>query len=382
MSGHCYQINLQAHFGGGEVYTQFLTRALGELGYDVTLLVSPKARFWKDMDLAGVPIVPIVSVEASALLAALPRERSWVLTHGTLPLDVRMAIKSAHFLSGIAHMPLFGRDPKSFEHYDLVFAVSNYVLEGLKVAPYADAYNEPLYGVAQLDAARADATQAVMAESVYDWDQRKLRDRLLSYLHPLWRSAQTKPCYTKLDGLTLGIVSRLTPIKQFPQQFRILAPILATIPGINLEIFGSGGYASVRDLRQALRPLGKRARLWGQQRNVAAVYKQIDFLLTGLPEKEALGLNIIEAQACGTPVLAVNAPPFTETVLEGVTGFFYRDPREDNGADFARLLREIAAMQKFPDPRQAQDHLARFSFAAFKERLARALPEVERRLTV
>ncbi len=377
MRGHCYQINFQEHFGGGEVYTQFLTRALRELGYAVSLLVSPKAKFWQDMDLAGARIVP---VEAQALLAALPNERSWVLTHGTLPRALRLTIRPTHFLSGIAHMPLFGRDPKSFEYYDLVFAVSNYVLDSLRASSFAGAYVEPLYGVAQLDAARADTAQPIVAESVYDWDRRKLRDRLLGYLQPLYRRFLARRRYAKRDGITLGIVSRLTPIKQFPQLFDILAPILSAFPQINLEIFGSGGYASVRDLRQALRPLAGRARFWGQQRNVAAVYKQIDFLLTGLPEKEALGLNVIEAQACGTPVLAVNAPPFTETGVEGVTGFFYRDPREDNGADFARLLREVAVMQKFPNPRQAQEHLARFSFAAFKERLARALPEVEKRL--
>ena len=37
-------------------------------------------------------------------------------------------------------------------------------------------------------------------------------------------------------------------------------------------------------------------------------------------------------------MLAVNAPPFTETVQDGRTGLLYRDPREDQGADFARVL--------------------------------------------
>lgn len=82
----------------------------------------------------------------------------------------------------------------------------------------------------------------------------------------------------------------------------------------------------------------KQVRFWGQQYDIAGVYPQIDYLLTGLPEKLALGLNMTEAQTCGTSVLAVNAPPFTETVLEGVTGYLYEDPRKDQGADFARLL--------------------------------------------
>jgi glycosyltransferase involved in cell wall biosynthesis len=102
---------------------------------------------------------------------------------------------------------------------------------------------------------------------------------------------------------------------------------------------------------------------------MASVYAGIDYLLTGLPEKEALGLNILEAQACGTPVLAPDAPPFTETILDGVSGFLYRDPRGDGGADFEQLLSRLQLLAAPPDPRLASEHLARFSFEAFTERL-------------
>jgi glycosyltransferase involved in cell wall biosynthesis len=174
----------------------------------------------------------------------------------------------------------------------------------------------------------------------------------------------------------LGIVSRLTPIKQFPSMFDILAPVIARFPQVSLEIFGSGGYASVRDLRASLAPILKQVRFWGYQPNVAAVYPQLDYVLSGLPEKEALGLNLIEAQYCGTPVLAVRAPPFTETVIEGQTGFFFTDPRQDGGAYFAQLLERLLAGAVRPDPRQATVHLDRFSVAVFRERVARALDAV------
>jgi glycosyltransferase involved in cell wall biosynthesis len=110
-------------------------------------------------------------------------------------------------------------------------------------------------------------------------------------------------------------------------------------------------------------------RFWGSQRNVAAVYRSIDFLLTGLPEKEALGLNVIEAQACGTPVLAPDAPPFDETVKHGATGLRYRDPREDGGADFERTLRLVLEGGFRFDVERARAHLARFSEEAFRERV-------------
>jgi glycosyltransferase involved in cell wall biosynthesis len=182
--------------------------------------------------------------------------------------------------------------------------------------------------------------------------------------------------FDKRPGLTLGIVSRLTPIKQFPTMFGLLAPVIALYPQVNLEIFGSGGYASVRDLRASLAPVRAQVRFWGHQPNIAAVYPQLDYVLSGLPEKEALGLNLIEAQYCGTPVLAVRAPPFTETVIDGDSGFFFTDPREDKGEFFAQLLQRLQGGVARPDPRQAAAHLQRFSFAAFRERVARALAAV------
>ena len=153
--------------------------------------------------------------------------------------------------------------------------------------------------------------------------------------------------------------------------FRQIAPALARHPEFRLEIFGAGGYASVRDLRRALAPISERVRFWGQQRDVGAAYRKLDYLLAGLPEKEALGLNILEAQACGTPVLAVRARPFTETVADGVTGLFYDDPRQDAGASFDKLLQRLAAQPFHISSDRARPHLEQFSEAAFTQRVAR-----------
>ena len=264
-------------------------------------------------------------------------------------------------------MPVQGRDPAAFADHDRIYAVSGWVRDGLKAAGLP-AWDAPLYGVA--DFIGQTGTGTIRRGSRYDWDRRKGRDRLLGWLEPVAETLRPHPTFERRPGLTLGIVSRLTPIKQFPLLFSHLAPLLARHREVNLEIFGSGGYASVRDLDRALAALPPgQARFWGQQGNVAGIYRQLDYLLSGLPEKEALGLNIIEAQACGTPVIAVKAPPFTETVLHGETGFLYRDPRQDAGADFGRLLGELQAGRARPRPELALEHLARFSFAAFVERL-------------
>ncbi|MDK9701975.1 MAG: glycosyltransferase [Sulfuritalea sp.] len=359
------QINLQPHFGGGEVYTAFLCRALSQLGVPTRLLVHPRAAFW---DRLGLPADTerIAVADAADLPRHLPAGPLWLLSHGPLPAELRTAMPQ-RLRSAIAHMPVQGRDPAAFAGHDRIYAVSGWVRDGLKAAGLP-AWDEPLYGVADL--ANRPGGGEIRRRSRYDWDRRKGRDRLLGTIEPLVEMLRAHPAFERRPGLTLGIVSRLTPIKQFPLLFAHLAPVLARHRGVNLEIFGSGGYASVRDLDRALAALpAGQVRFWGQQGKVAAIYPQLDYLLSGLPEKEALGLNIIEAQACGTPVIAVHAPPFTETVTNGLTGFLYRDPRQDGGADFARLLDELLAGRARPKPELADTHLARFSFEAFVERL-------------
>ena len=364
-----YQVNLQNEFGGGEVYPRFFSMALIELGYRVVLFVSRKADFWEALLPAGVELVRVEG--ADEIMRRLPQEKSLIVTQTALDADAAQWVTARHVLCGLVHMPLYERDPAGFRHYDFLLAVSRHVLDSIRARGYSKVFGEPMYGVA--DPRRGAPGGALVARSEYDWDRRKLRDRLLGLTEPWWRINQSMTQFRKRPGLTLGIVSRLTPIKQFPLMFGLLAPLIARFPRVNLEIFGSGGYASVRDLRAGLAPMLKQVRFWGHQPNVAAVYAQLDYVLSGLPEKEALGLNLIEAQYCGTPVLAVHAAPFTETVIEGQSGFFFADPREDGGASFAQLLARLQGGGARPDPRQATDHLERFSFAAFRARVARAL---------
>lgn len=366
----CYQINLQQGLGGGEVYTRFFTRALCELGWEVVLFVHEQAHFWRDAEIPGARYIPVRCYED--IMPLLPEKPALFVTHAPALGRLGEVLRQHHFLASFAHMPLAGRDPAPFREVDLILAVSGYVISTLQNAGLDHYYPQPLYGVADL-ARGGDDHAPILASSCYDWDTRKFRDRVLGLIEPLYSKFLPRQTFSHREGLTLGIVSRLTPIKQFPLMFELLAPVISRFPQVSLEIFGSGGYASVRDLKRALTPIQSQVRFWGQQTNVGAIYRQLDFLMTGLPEKEALGLNIIEAEYCGTPVLAIHSPPFTETVVEGETGLFYTDPREDQGRDFARLLDELSAGRERPKPHPGSPHLARFSFPEFKQRVATAM---------
>ncbi len=365
----CYQINLQPSLGGGEIYTRFLTHALSSLGWDSVLVVARDASFWKGFMPSNVEYRPVWDM--ASLQSALPVDPAFILTHSALPEEMAPAVAARHRLCGLVHMPLYERSPRGFRHYHRLFAVSEHVRSSALSHGLSNVHPEPLYAVADL--APRGQPNAVRAGSPYEWDRRKFRDRLLGWGQQTFNINVGGQLYSRPSEVSIGIVSRLTPIKQFPEMLSILAPFIADHPELKLEIFGSGGYASIRDMMKALLPARKRVRWWGPQSDVAAVYRNLDYVISGLPEKEALGLNLIESQMCGTPVLAVRAPPFTETVVDKVSGYLFCDPRKDGGQDFARLLDRLGDRNSRPDPRCATEHLARFSAAAFEARLGRAL---------
>jgi glycosyltransferase involved in cell wall biosynthesis len=366
------QINWQERLGGGEVYTRFFSRALAEAGYSIRILVSPRAEYWTGL---GFTKDQLVDVRGSQqILDALPDLQCIVLSHNALPPELASRIAERHLLTGIVHMPFHERSVDGLSRYQRIFPVSAYVRDTLRAKGLQQVWDEPLLGIADLSK-RNDLDVSVVRRSVYEWDKRKFRERLGGWLEPLLPNSEER--FARYPSLTLGVFSRLTPIKQFPMLFSYLAPVLTRFPNVRLEIFGSGGYATVRDIKRSLAPVANRVRFWGSQNNPAAVYPLLDYVLSGLPEKEALGLNLIEAQVAGTPVLAVDAPPFTETVTQGISGFLYRDPRLDGGAGLSELIERLANGYPRPDPRSAVDHLAKFGYLGFKERVSRALNGLE-----
>ena len=78
---------------------------------------------------------------------------------------------------------------------------------------------------------------------------------------------------------------------------------------------------------------------------------------------EPFGLVMIEAMACGTPVIAFNRGSIPEVVEDGLTGFIVEDEKSAIGAvyrlsELSRAKVRERFEQRFTAQRMAQDYLA------------------------
>jgi glycosyltransferase involved in cell wall biosynthesis len=96
-------------------------------------------------------------------------------------------------------------------------------------------------------------------------------------------------------------------------------------------------------------------------------------LLMPIDWPEPFGLAMIEAMACGTPVIAFNHGSVPEIVDEGVTGFVVQDEADALAAVSAALGISRAGVrhrfeQRFTARRMAEDYLALYRRLAVRAR--------------
>jgi len=86
------------------------------------------------------------------------------------------------------------------------------------------------------------------------------------------------------------------------------------------------------------------------------------------PGEEDFGITPLEANASGKPVIAFAGGGAAETIVEGVTGEFFREPTASSLANVVRAFDDA----KY-DALTIRRHAEKFSVAVFKEKLTRAI---------
>ncbi len=136
--------------------------------------------------------------------------------------------------------------------------------------------------------------------------------------------------YTSLDKkrkdeFNVGIIGRLTPIKGHLHFVKAMAYVVRSIPRLKIWIIGDAS-PSKEAYKEQIQVLVKRLGLWhctqflGNQRDVPAILAHLDLLVLATTTHEAFGRVIVEAQACGVPVVATRVGGVIDIIDDQKTG--------------------------------------------------------------
>lgn len=192
-------------------------------------------------------------------------------------------------------------------------------------------------------------------------NSQNVADRVLRYYG---RESQVLPCPVDVDRFTLGpgagnyfvLVSRLLSYKNID-----VAIAGCALAGVPLHILGSGpAQASLRALAA-----GTQTTFHGYVDDAAVNRVVGNARAAILPGSEDFGLVPLEAAAAGRPTIALGAGGALETIIEGETGEFFREP---NAASLAQALRAFDPARY--RPARLREHAETFAPQRFIERLS------------
>ncbi len=188
---------------------------------------------------------------------------------------------------------------------------------------------------------------------------RRYYNRRSAVVYPPVDTAYFTPAGAAREGFAL-VVSALVPYKRVDVAVEACRRL-----GVPLKVVGQGPEA-----RTLARLGGPGVEFLGAlpDADVREMYRRASMVL--LPGEEDFGLVPVEAQACGTPVVALGRGGATETVVDGGTGALTGEGVDACAAGIRRMLDQP------PDPSACRKQAERFSTERFVQQLIDAVMDM------
>jgi glycosyltransferase involved in cell wall biosynthesis len=153
------------------------------------------------------------------------------------------------------------------------------------------------------------------------------------------------------------VVSRLVPFKRTD----VVVDAFNRMPDRKLIILGDG--PEMKKLRAAAGPniifLG-----FSNPHTVREYVKQARAFL--FPSEEPFGIAAVEAQACGTPVIAYDKGASREIIIDGETGIFFD---RQHPVSLVDAVNRFERLGEYFDPERIRDNAMRFSTESFCDQI-------------
>ncbi len=133
------------------------------------------------------------------------------------------------------------------------------------------------------------------------------------------------------DEIWFGVVGAITPLKGHDIFLDAAERVLSQLPNAIFAIVGNNPYVTEAGFlyEQLLRRrvanslLCDRVKFVGFRNDVPSILSQVDVLVQPNRGPEGLGRSVMEAMACGVPVIAVNKWGPAELIQDGETGLLF-----------------------------------------------------------
>lgn len=160
--------------------------------------------------------------------------------------------------------------------------------------------------------------------------------------------------FTKKENFFVT-ASRIVPYKKID----LIVEAFSQIPDKKLIVIGDGP-----DLKKIKRKAGKNIEFLGYQpfNNLKYYLQRAKAFI--FAAEEDFGILPVEAQACGTPVIAYGRGGVTETVIENKTGLFFK---EQSVESLINTIKHFEKVEDRFDPLEIRKNAERFNKERFKK---------------
>lgn len=154
-----------------------------------------------------------------------------------------------------------------------------------------------------------------------------------------------KPCFREVSNgpLVVGIVKTLSPIYNIDLLLRAFAVVCQSMnPRPVLRIFGDGPSKSHLIQLAGDLNISEYVEFRGRvsNENVPMELNQMD-VFVNCSKQESFGVNILEAMACGLPVVATDCVGPRELILNGKSGIIVKDRKPESlASEIIKLLKD------------------------------------------
>jgi glycosyltransferase involved in cell wall biosynthesis len=295
--------------GGAEVHYHEIFRRIADMGHEVTLLSSRYPGSPREEVVDGVRVV---------------RRGPKFLFNYYVPLSCRRLLKETPFdivvddINKVPfYTPLYVTKPiLAMAHH--LFAETIFIETILPLALYI------YLGEALIPLVYRRTPFTVVSESTKnDLAQRGIPAENMRIIYNAVDHDQYSPDPARKSPEPLiGYVGRIKKYKSIDHLIRACKLVFERHATARLEIAGSGDY--LKDLEALARELGMADRV--SFRGFVSAEEKVDILrrshvVVNTSSKEGWGVTVVEANACGAPVIASDVPGLRDAVVDGETGF-------------------------------------------------------------